>query len=801
MVINLHTTQSPVSRSERMKINENWQKIIEGLSRLQYQINILAGGEEVDELIKRINDAIETVSNALQDTQKAINDANNATTEAQEATANANTAVQEVNETVVEAAQMLENLETLQAQLEHMKYQLETATTSAETAAVNANNATQVANDLAKEINEAISEAKDAAQRANNASQVIDGWGTATAWNATVEYVKNNVTTYNGSTWQSFTTNINSVPSESNTDWILLAQRGVDGTGAVSKVAGKSPDVDGNVSLIPADIGAETPHGAQEKANGIKEWVQAHGLGTDKPGLIASPDSLLNKTESGFWNVKNTPGSTVLPNDKEDFHVYVGMKADETNIYQTFLAISQETAKTYTRVIEKDGQTKGHKDDSGWIEGGGSGSGVGGGLKFSAVTYDLPTTEESQKSWNLPEKSYVKNNDFIIVFHNGFYLSPTSWNISGDAINGYTLNIPDNPIKEQIENNVRIIIFNNVPIDGTERFSGRLLEDGTVSVEKLDQEVQDAINNAGRKIEVVNDLTTGGADKVLSAEMGKKLNQSIGDLENDLTAIDNKIKDLPKVEIVDALDSNRTDAALSAKQGKELKAGLDSKLNNFGGKLTGDLTIDKGIPNLKMTIPATNKSMDLMYNASATNDFGITLRKDGNDILRINSQKNVQFFGNDNVWYSLQDLKSSVSDGKAKIASATTDKGIPTDANASFDTMATNIRNISSGAKFATGIETVTSTKPNYSAGWLKITGLSFQPTTVVAKRVHSNDRGKSCAVYAGGFSYAWDDIGMYADDLERRYASSGSGWENGIFWLQVESPDGTEYQWKAYRE
>ncbi|MGA3600348.1 coiled-coil domain-containing protein [Lysinibacillus agricola] len=836
MVINLHTTQSPVSRSERIKINENWQRIIEGLTRLQYQVNILAGGEEVDELIKRINDAIDTVSNALQDTKKAINDANKATTEAQEATTNANTAVQVVNETVAEATQMLENLETLQAQLEQMKHQLETATTSAETASINANNAAQIATDIANTLNEAIAEARDAAQRANNAAKVIDGWGTATAWNATVEYVKNNVTTYNGSTWQSLTTNINSVPSESNTDWILLAQRGVDGTGSVSKVAGKSPDVDGNIPLIPADIGAETPHGAQEKANGIKKWVQAHGLGTDKPGLIASPDSLLNKTESGFWNVKNTPGSTVLPNDTEDFHVYVGMKADETSKknYQTFLAISQETAKTYTRVITKDVQTNVHIDDSGWIEGGGSGSGIGGGLKFNAVPYDLSTTEESQKSWDLSGKSYVKNNDFIIVFHNGFYLSPTSWNISGDINNGYILNIPDNPITAVVDNNVRIIIFKNVPTDGTERFSGSLLEDGTISIEKLGQDVQDAINNAGTKVGIVNDLTTGGADKVLSAEMGKELNQSIGDLENDIAALDNKVKDLPKVEIIDGLDSNRTDAALSAKrgkelktaidnvpfveivnnvttgginkalsaeQGKELKAGLDSKLNNSGGKLTGDLTIDKGIPNLKMSIPTTNKSMDLMYNASATSDYGITLRKDGNDILRITSQKNVQFFGNDNAWYSLQDLKSSVSDGKAKIASATTDKGIPTDANASFDTMATNIRTISSGSKFATGIATVTSSRPNYAAGWLKITGLSFQPTTVVAKRVHSNDRGKSCAVYAGSFSSAWDDIGMYADDLERRYASRGSGWENGVFWLQVESPDGTEYEWKAYRE
>lgn len=546
MVINLHTTQSPVSRSERTKINENWQRIIEGLSRLQYQVNILAGGEEVDELIQRINGAIDTVANALQDTKKAINDANKATTEAQEATTNANTAVQEVHETAAEATQMLEKLETLQAQLEQMKQQLETATTSAETATINANSAAQIATDIANALNEAIAEAIDAAQRANNAAQIIDGWGTATVWDATVEYVKNNVTTYNGSTWQSLSTNINSVPSESNTDWILLAQRGVDGTGSVSKVASKSPDAEGNVPLIPADIGAETPRGAQEKADGIKEWVQTHGLGTDKPGLLASPDSLLNKTESGFWNVKNTLGSTVLPNDAEDFHVYVGMKADETNVYQTFLAISQETAKTYTRVIEKDGQTKGHKDDSGWVEGGGSGSGVGGGLKFSAVPYDLTTTEENQKSWNLPEKSYVKNNDFIIVFHNGFYLSPTSWNILGDVLNGYVLNIPDNPITSIVDNNVRIIVFKNLPTDGTERFSGSLIEDGTVSLEKLGQDVQKAINKSGNADEVKQWVKEHGLGDMLKKV---KFSELVNFNESGIYYIDydfnNNIPDLP----------------------------------------------------------------------------------------------------------------------------------------------------------------------------------------------------------------------------------------------------------------
>ena len=166
-----------------------------------------------------------------------------------------------------------------------------------------------------------------------------------------------------------------------------------------------------------------------------------------------------------------------------------------------------------------------------------------------------------------------------------------------------------------------------------------------------------------------------------------------------------------------------------------MKAGLDSKLNNTGGKLTGDLTIDKGIPNLKMTIPATNKSMDLMYNASATNDFGITLRKDGNDILRINSQKNVQFFGNDNAWYSLQDLKSSVSDGKRKVASAITGKGVSTSSDATFDQMANNINTISTGMHYAQGSAQVTSTRPGYVAGWIRLLNLGFTPRTVIAKK------------------------------------------------------------------
>ena len=49
------------------------------------------------------------------------------------------------------------------------------------------------------------------------------------------------------------------------------------------------------------------------------------------------------------------------------------------------------------------------------------------------------------------------------------------------------------------------------------------------------------------------------------------------------------------------------------------------------------------------------------------------------------------------------EVKKSVSDGKSKVASAITDKGVATEATDTFDTMAENIRKISGG-----GIESIT---------------------------------------------------------------------------------------------
>jgi len=67
------------------------------------------------------------------------------------------------------------------------------------------------------------------------------------------------------------------------------------------------------------------------------------------------------------------------------------------------------------------------------------------------------------------------------------------------------------------------LIFKNVPASGDEQFSGSLLTDGSVTMNKLSQDVHDAINGASEKVEIVDNLTVGGSNKALSAEMGKNL--------------------------------------------------------------------------------------------------------------------------------------------------------------------------------------------------------------------------------------------------------------------------------------
>lgn len=190
----LNRLASNWSRVEREKLNTNWAIIENYLSNLQRQINLLTGDVNVQELIDKINDIFNQGNVIIDD--------------------------------------------------------LETALQEATTVIANAQNATTDANNATQEALNAI----------NDMQAFINQFGNAETYDNSKFYKINNMVEFNGSGFicikdtQGNTPPI--LPTKRNEWWQLIAQRGVDGTGSVSKVAGKSPDVDGNVNLIAQDIGA-----------------------------------------------------------------------------------------------------------------------------------------------------------------------------------------------------------------------------------------------------------------------------------------------------------------------------------------------------------------------------------------------------------------------------------------------------------------------------------------------------------------------------------------------------------------
>lgn len=759
----LQETLSPINRDGRNRINENWQRIMAYFDTVQQQIKVLAGGTEVDELLQRIEDAItnaytavelaisennaatqeaiNNVNESLQQLAQAIIEANTAIQATQEATIEANAAAQTANEKVVEAAQIIESLTLLKDQLEQMQTVLTQVTTAAQTATDNAIDATENANDATananqatqaidaklNEVDTAILNATDAATEATQAAENIKGWGTAVVWDAVTNFEKNNVVTENGSTWQAKRQNTNSRPSMDNQDWILLARRGVDGTGSVSsvngqspdengnvelelqqdavqKVNGKSPDATGGVTLDATDVGAYTKGETETHIQNLKDLLA-------ESGYAASDLKNITETEysqmaiSGQFYV--TADNTAFLPTQEPYFGSVYLNENGVNTLKLLEVVKISSGITYTRVITHDGTT--NTADTGWIEGGGGSSGSGGGIT-NVNPMKLTTTTENQKSWNIPNGNYDPSTDSLLVFHNGVYLPTLSWSVTGVAPN-YVLNIPDNPMVAITDNNVSIAIFSNMPFGPTETITGTRITPLTIGMDRLEQSVQDLINSGGA--EIANNLTTDDPTKTLSAAMGVEIKR--------------QLDAIPTTYFSSSLTLDDETKAATSKAVKQLN---DEKLNLTGGTMSGDLIIDKGNATLSLTgtsISTGRKTSIIRARVnSSNNQVGMEMLVDGNASFRILGEKDVQFLDNNGEWSSLQSLKTSVVNGKTSIAAAITTKGVPTAANATFDTMATNIGKISTGKKFVEG--TIVATPNGFTSEYANGTAAGTHP-------------------------------------------------------------------------
>lgn len=183
MSVYLEEMLSGWNQQERNKVNENWRRIMATFSKLQTQINILAGGE-VDVLLEKLN--------------KAIDDANIAVQEAIDA-----------NNTALQIA--LNKIGTALTDIGGAIQAAETAT-----------------NDAMEAKGAALQAAADAQTTISQMQVIISNFRSRGEWNATTDYFKNNLAGLNGKTYIALQNNTNKPVTETSF-WMLFADRGAKG--------------------------------------------------------------------------------------------------------------------------------------------------------------------------------------------------------------------------------------------------------------------------------------------------------------------------------------------------------------------------------------------------------------------------------------------------------------------------------------------------------------------------------------------------------------------------------------------
>ena len=108
-----------------------------------------------------------------------------------------------------------------------------------------------------------------------------------------------------------------------------------------------------------------------------------------------------------------------------------------------------------------------------------------------------------------------------------------------------------------------------------------------------------------------------------------------------------------------------------------------------GGTLRGDLIIDPTATGRAGGVDPVGSLPKLQLGSDGTSY--LTKQAEGTSLVVKAPDVQFQLTGDT---FSIKDLKTSVSDGKAAIASAITGKGVSTSPTATFSTMATNISNI-----------------------------------------------------------------------------------------------------------
>lgn len=324
----LYNTESPIDRKRRNNINATWDDILSRFANLQRQINILAGGQEVDDLIARLEQAIKAAEIDVQNyiiqvdesVQQAINKNNNAL----------QTALQTVSETLDELNMAISNAEMATAD------------------ATNAKNAT-------------IQATQDARDAINTMQSLIDNFSHRGTWSTTTQYYKNNLAEVDGRTYIALKENINT-PVTNKSSWSLFADKGAQGTEGPRGLPGKDGKDGTGVNIIGGLTGEDelptvgTPGDAYMIGGNLYVWQDDTGSWKNV-GPIQGPEGKSAydlAVENGFegtmeeW-IESLKGE-IGPRGPEGPQGPPGQDADLTEVTEQLEQLEQTTENHITNI-------------------------------------------------------------------------------------------------------------------------------------------------------------------------------------------------------------------------------------------------------------------------------------------------------------------------------------------------------------------------------------------------------------------------------------------------------------------
>ncbi|MGE7113950.1 hypothetical protein [Lysinibacillus sp. NPDC047702] len=689
----LYNTESPIDRKRRNNINATWDDILSRFANLQRQINILAGGQEVDELIARIERAIEAAENDVQNfiaqvnesVQQAINENNNAL----------QTALQTVSVTLDELNIAISNAET------------------ATEDATNAKNAT-------------IQATQDAQEAINTMQSLIDNFGSRGTWSSATQYFKNNLVGLDGRTYIALEENINK-PVTNQSVWALFADKGAQGPEGPRGLPGKDGKDGTGVNII----------------GGLTSEDDLPTVGTPGDAYMIGGDLYVWQDDTDSW--KNV-GPIQGPEGKSAYDLVVE-NGFEGTMEEWIVSLKGEQGPP-----GPDGPAGPPGQD-------------GKDADLTEVTAQLgQIVPKVDNSWQMNKYNATSSMNLGDVSHTKtFQFHATNWksttNVETLFIVFPTLTVFSGIIKITASSN-----YNNTDAGGgctveynTQFYSGTL--------HKYSKTIT-TISPGFAQNYYLNDLTLDNTDKHLLIPIFKAPTAN-NVMAIEVTLIGNNVpNDIMSKAYITSIDEG-SPTALGYPWTPQTTSFMDKKQNNL---ISGSITSRSTFP----LIFAPDGTQSHVFHKSP-NLYIAPADIDGNNpnwglatIFMLDGTVHMPKLIVDGV-----DLKQSVSNGKAQVASAITGKGVQTASDATFETMANNINKIPTGVGYSTGsivVNTSMTTATTYlngSAGptmyYFDVSNLSFTPKFIIA--------------IAGSGIVQYQSI-MYAND----YLSNNWSVKTGIF-------------------